>query len=277
MIEKEDFTITRIKREAYFSMKESHIHVNSYEIYFLLSGKRRFFMEHTLYILEKGDILLIEKGNIHRSTYAQDNAQTHERYVITFSEKYLSFLKEVYGEEFIKECFYHPHIKVPVNRREYLFNLFERMDAEYKNMDTYSDLLIKGYLHELLVFFLRYRKIQETGMEELNEIDEAIQNVAKYISENYNASITLDDAAKLANMSPTYFSRKFKKVTGFGFKEYLCKIRLKQAENLLLQTKNSITEIALQCGFNDSNYFGDVFKKARGMSPHQYRKNRGTI
>lgn len=277
MINRENFTITKIKREAYFSMKAPHTHTNSYEIYFLLTGKRRFFVEHTLYTLDKGDVLLIEKGNIHRSTYAQDNALPHERYVIRFTKEYLISFQENYGEEFLLKCFRQSHIKIPVNRREYILNLFERMESEYKNMDEYSDLLIKGYLHELLVFFLRYQRIQETGMEELDEIDEAIQNVAKYISKNYDTSICLEDAAKLASMSPTYFSRKFKRVTGFGFKEYLCNIRLKEAEKRLLQTKESITEIALQCGFNDSNYFGDVFKKARGISPHQYRKNKGIL
>jgi AraC-like DNA-binding protein len=78
-------------------------------------------------------------------------------------------------------------------------------------------------------------------------------------------------------MSSTYFSKKFKKVTGFGFKEYVNNIRLKEASNLLLETKYSITNIALKCGFTDSNYFGDFFKKMKGVSPNKYRKNKGTI
>lgn len=281
MKKEQEFIVSKMKRDTYFSMKESHTHTKEYEIYFLLSGKRRFFVDHTLYTLEKGDILLIEKGSLHRSTYIKENSKEntymHERYVIRFQESYLLMFQERYGKEIIQNIFSSPYIKIPVNRREYITNLFEQMEVECKNEDEYSELLIKGYLHELFVFILRYQKLQETGMEQLDEVDDTIQSVAKYISENYAMSISLEDAARKANMSVTYFSRKFKRVTGFGFKEYLCSVRLKEAERRLLETKESITEIALQCGFNDSNYFGDVFKKVRGISPRQYRKSRGTL
>ena len=60
---------------------------------------------------------------------------------------------------------------------------------------------------------------------------------------------------------------------GMGFKEYLNYVRLKHAQTALLTTNSSITDIALEYGFNDSNYFKDLFKKVYGKSPREYRKN----
>lgn len=62
-------------------------------------------------------------------------------------------------------------------------------------------------------------------------------------------------------MSPTYYSKKFKQITGVGFKEYLTKTRLYEATELLTHTSLNVTEIAIRCGFNDGNYFGMLFGK----------------
>ena len=105
---------------------------------------------------------------------------------------------------------------------------------------------------------------------------------AKYIGENafhncYNLtsleSNSLEYVADKFNLSRSYLSKKFKTATGFGFKEYIINVRIQNACNLLLETNKSITDIAFECGFNDSNYFGDAFRKAKGISPHKYRKN----
>ena len=95
----------------------------------------------------------------------------------------------------------------------------------------------------------------------------------KYIYNNFRKPLTLEDVSSVASLSPTYFSKKFKLITGMGFKEYLNYVRLKHAQTALLTTDSSITDIALEYGFNDSNYFKDLFKKVYGKSPREYRKN----
>ena len=79
-------------------------------------------------------------------------------------------------------------------------------------------------------------------------------------------------------MEKTYFSRRFKALTGFGFLEYLTQTRIRAAEQLLIETELSIENIAELTGFSCSNYFGDVFRHYKGVSPTAYRiQSSGTI
>ena len=101
-----------------------------------------------------------------------------------------------------------------------------------------------------------------------------IQLVARYISENFSEPLTLSDAARMACMEKTYFSKRFKALTGFNFSSYLTQLRLAAARQLLLNTDMSIGDIADHTGFSGSNYFGDVFLRAYGTSPTEYRKRK---
>ena len=76
-----------------------------------------------------------------------------------------------------------------------------------------------------------------------------------------------------AGVSPNYLSRKFRQATGMGVHEYLSFLRLQQAAVDLAETTDSITDVALRCGFSDSNYFKDCFKRRYGVSPRTYRKS----
>ena len=104
----------------------------------------------------------------------------------------------------------------------------------------------------------------------MGETVDKIQYAARYISENYAEPLTLEDAARLTNLEKTYFSKRFKLLTGFGFHEYLTEVRLCAAAQLLEQTDLSMVDIAERCGFSNSNYFGDVFRRWKGCSPSQY-------
>lgn len=69
-----------------------------------------------------------------------------------------------------------------------------------------------------------------------------------------------------------YLSKLFKKSVGTGYKEYVILTHLNAAERLMMTSAKPIREVAMQCGFNDSNHFSSVFKKAYGISPSKYKQ-----
>ena len=265
------FSISKAKRADVLFVSDSHYH-DTYEIYYLVSGTRRQFVDHTIYDMNKGDLILIPKGAIHKTTAIAENP--HTRYLINFSREFADNICREIGEESVTDVFGVTLISIPEAKREYVLGLFEYMEDEYKvrKADKYADAMIRKYLSELFVFVLRHNK-RKSDTEAPEEIPEKeIQAAARFIYDNYNTSITLSKVAEYVHMSESYFSKKFKLVTGLNFSEYLVSTRIKMADELLVNTKKSITEIAEMCGFSDANYFGDVFKKKKGVSPSRYRK-----
>ncbi|MCH5257708.1 MAG: helix-turn-helix transcriptional regulator [Lachnospiraceae bacterium] len=148
-----------------------------------------------------------------------------------------------------------------------------RMLSEYEHSDDYSDINIKNCLQELIIFLIRHKHRKNNEyIQSIDMTDTLMQEAAKYIRNNYMKELFLETVASYVNISPTYFSKKFKSSTGFGYKEYLINVRIQAASDMLIETNESISEIALKCGFNDSDYFGNAFKRAKGISPLKYRK-----
>ncbi len=99
-----------------------------------------------------------------------------------------------------------------------------------------------------------------------------------YIEDNYmNADIDLTEVASMCGLNPYYFSTKFKKETGYSFKEYLTRIRISAAENLLRNTNMKLSEISAGVGYNNVEHFIRVFKKHNGVSPRVYGKNKAPL
>ena len=72
--------------------------------------------------------------------------------------------------------------------------------------------------------------------------------------------------------SPNYLSRRFRRAAGIGLHEYIVFVRLQHAARELISSSDTVTDIALRCGFSDGNYFKDAFKKKYGVTPRAYRK-----
>ena len=103
---------------------------------------------------------------------------------------------------------------------------------------------------------------------------EQMKNVLRRIRRDYACPLTLDALAAEAGMAPKYFCRVFRQVTGRTPIDYLNYYRVECAAELLCAGGDSITEVALTCGFNDSGYFSRLFKRHKGVSAGAYRKSR---
>ena len=94
-----------------------------------------------------------------------------------------------------------------------------------------------------------------------------------YLQGHTGDNVTLDEVAKQFYMSKSYLTRVFRNITGFSVIEYITYIRVRKAQQLLIDSDTSITDIADICGFGNVTYFEKVFKQMTGQTPGQYRKN----
>ena len=93
-----------------------------------------------------------------------------------------------------------------------------------------------------------------------------------HIEKNILNNLTLDDIAARSFVSSCYLSRAFKKMTGYGFSNYIAARKLSVAKSLLQFSDLRINTIALELSYQDANYFCRIFKKETGMSPSDFRK-----
>jgi len=100
-----------------------------------------------------------------------------------------------------------------------------------------------------------------------------IQRTMEYINQNFDKTIKLSEVAKLANMTESAFSRFFKTRTGVSFVDCVNETRIGHASRLLIDTTQSVAEIAYHCGFNNISNFNRIFKKKKGISPKDFRES----
>ncbi len=242
------------------NQKDSHFHIN-YEIYYLLSGKRRYVINSTIYDIKEGDIILIPPMVMHKTQNPPSSDENaHERLLFNVFD-----IPEILTPVFEKN-FYRPDGIYKEKIRE----LIEESLNENLN-DEKTEFLHKLNLHKIL-FILSKMPKDSSVPQKLSERDKIMQNAADYIKENCFKQITLNEISKEFGFTPEYFSSIFKKAIGLSFVDYLNNMRVALSLTYLAREDMSISQISEKCGFNDSNYFAIVFRKVTGTSPTQYRK-----
>ncbi|MEO5893427.1 MAG: AraC family transcriptional regulator [Ferruginibacter sp.] len=141
-------------------------------------------------------------------------------------------------------------------------------EVNFKRLHLFLDVLHKLSITSDFTLLNRLNYIPIKSGSDL----ERINKVFAYIIDNYKTTVSLDEVAQLACMTPNAFCKYFKKVTQKTFIEVVVEYRLHYATTQLLHTNKSVAQVSLDCGFNDIVHFIRMFKSKMQVSPLQYKK-----
>ncbi len=251
------------------------------EILYILEGELEIVIDEISIFAEKGTIILIPPNTLHAAYQSKSKKGSFTSIVFHtdfIDSKYDDIIKKEHLLPFFQSNFISSYIIKSTDKYNQivLFTLKEFITA-YENHDPFREILIKGYLYQILFYLLqKQRKYSiKSTMDFLNE--ERQKTVLTYIHENYQNPITLLELANTLNLSKEQFCRFFKR----SFREtpinYLNQYRVTRSMELLAQTDLPIIDIALRVGFDSGNYFAIVFKKINGLSPTEYRASQNNL
>jgi AraC-like DNA-binding protein len=248
-----------------------------FEITYIFDGQGAFHIEEKKYGAAEGDIFIIGNTEFHWvESYPHSSLRTINLYF--FPEFVYNFGQDSFNLEYIRPFLDHStefRNKLPshdFNSKD-VFNLIEKIYIEKSSQNDFYQFAVKNYLMEILLLIMRYfrRFASDIGLYTKRRSDiKRLEKVLTYLQVHYNEPISLESAAKIACMSTCYFCKFFKRITGKTFKEFILRLRIDKAKELLLKGDLNITKIAYETGFESHSYFDRIFRRFTNLSPHEY-------
>lgn len=243
---------------------------NCIEIIYVLKGSINIFIESGNYELTEGEVEIINTDEAHRLFSTKDNKVLIFQFDTSFFEKYYNDIEDMY--------FYtNTTDEGAQNSDEYdeLRTYLSIILCEFVQKQDDYDKEIEDTLVELLYHLINNFHYLIYEQEELKDNEEQLERyhrIAKYIYNNYNSKISLQDIAKKEFLSTHYLSHEIKYTLGYSFTDMLNQTRVEESIKLLLDTDKTISEISEEVGFSHTRYFNKHFKIHFKCSPTQFRK-----
>lgn len=242
---------------------------NETELLYVLKGEFKVFLDRSEFHLRQGDLCYIPSGMMHGGEGVNCVYECIDFDANKFMQqpplvrRYLSILE---GKDY--------QIQNLFNREQPgILKCAARMFSAARNQEEGWEMLVLAGLYDFFGTVVQkgYRvPVQKEKSDRTNILQ--INAAIEYITYHYKEPILLDDLARVAALSPKYFCKYFHVVTGKTPIAYLNYYRVERACFLLEQRGSTVTEVAMECGFNDVSYFIRCFKKQKGITPYQYIK-----
>ena len=235
----------------------------------------RFYFPEATIVVEKNllkETPKIASFNLDKFT----NDFKHERFDLAFSylEEHVTELSSSFTTDIFEYKSFFGNviftISVLLSNLEYdVKNLENEKFSFFNKIDGAKTA--SGVVHQLQLFLTKAKEVITTKKTQSGF--SSFQLILDYIEDHYAEPLSLSDVATTFHFNPSYLSSYFATHNKEGFNEYLNKIRIEEAVKLLLNTTTPISEISGLVGYSDHSYFCKVFKKQKGLSPSQYRRN----
>ncbi len=245
------------------------------EIVYVLGDELKIGVNNSVYTLHKRDILIVGMGEVH---YFLMQPQKCDRIIVHFElSLFGSLANSISGRRLLNPLIPFCPENVPSAFSIHAF--FERIilaiQQETQHKEKGFEFILGARLYELAAGIIRYIPNEKLCAAEMNKQMKKLQlleQVAQYVDRNLYREITLEEVSKHVNFSMYHFTRFFKDTTGMTFWQYLNNYKVSKAANYLMNTTDTISEIAFNSGFNSIKTFNRVFKQIKGCSPSEFKK-----
>ncbi len=269
-----NFHYSHIYRPAPFEMPAAEAYTNFYGICYMLRGDNLVYSPDGSKILHAGDISFTPKNIYFRSTSMSDKPR--ESILIKFTDSMVSDLIKVMEVEDFNELIigWQQDFHLNGHLQEKILALFDEMEREWNSYNEYSELILKGLLHKLILILLtecsvkNKRRLQSTAPKR----DDCLINAIEYIKAHLGESPSLQNTAEHIHISASYLSRVFINRLQTPYSVFVLNEKILYAQKLLVDSEMSMAEIARDAGFSSNAYFSDCFKRITGIAPSRFRK-----
>lgn len=264
-----NFYIARRSLPADYEMPSLEVASDYYSMGYLISGDRTTITPNMTYVQHTGCLGTLAPYIYHRTFPASDSA--YESILIKFTPDFVKPFTDMFGIQTLERIYSNPINYFEPAIQQQVYTLLMDMVKEYDENSLYKDFKIQCMLFQLFTIVLE-KRLPDTGTTtHETPLTPPIIEAVYYIEKHYAEDLNIDIVAKISGFSSAYFSRLFKAQVGKAYSDYLCDVRLKHVQKLLLNTNKSITEIALETGYAYPGNLTEQFKRKVGMSPIKYR------
>lgn len=250
-----------VKFKKYENQRELTPHWHEHiELLYILSGEMELIVGGEQIVATVGDLVVVNPSQIH-----------------TFTSRGVSYYCIlIYPEFFADVTPISQRIECLIKGDKIIYELFDRISHEAEGGEPCADMMIKACTYEIIAYLIRQYARAPLSDEQLRRegiMRGRISEVCKFISSNYMKDISTRELASLCYLTESHFCRFFKGAMGKTAVQYINGFRIERAGVLLRESALPVSEIAEAVGFSDLNYFSRTFKKIKGKTPLEYRKD----